>query len=274
MKAVCLALLIIGFNSLLAQDFFIGYDTSASSAVSKKDMTIASDVWLTQIASDVDLHPITKMYDDPAEMAQDVADGKLDYIAASGFTFVKYFDLSLLQDGFTQGFLNGKEEKFVFVVRKESDIKSVADISTQKIAMQEDDSVIKLYLKDKIKKSDRVNIELFKSRQRALLKLFFGKAEVAVSTNRSFALAAELNPQIGKKLKILEVTQLQATPFGFLRKGADESMKRTLLHSVKKVHETPKGKQLLTLYKAEIIVDSKLEDLGQFQKLYNNNNKE
>ena len=87
-------------------------------------------------------------------------------------------------------------------------------------------------------------------------------------TNKTFEFAKELNPQIGKKLKVLHKTDLQATVFGFLRKSLKEETKEKMLQIAKDVHKSTKGKQLLTIYKAERIVDSKLEGLKPFDMLY------
>jgi len=260
------------FTSLQASNFIrVGYDLGSANTLSKKDMTLASDIWITEIASDIGFKAVTTAYEDPAEMAKDFMQGNLDYIASSGFIFVKYFNLSLLEDGFSQGYLNGEKETFIFLVNKKSNIKRLQDITTQQIAIQRDDKIISLYLQNRTKDEKTLNIQGYKTRQRALLKLFFGKVEVAVSTNKSFDLAIELNPQIGKEIKVLHTTGLQATAFGFFSKSFNEESKQKLLNTTKNIHKTPKGRQLLTLYKTEIITTSKIEELKPFKELYEKN---
>ncbi|QOY54216.1 PhnD/SsuA/transferrin family substrate-binding protein [Candidatus Sulfurimonas marisnigri] len=275
MIKVILISLFCFFVLLPADTLHVGSDASSVNDVNIKDMTIATDVWLKEIAKEINLDTSTTIYENPAHMAQDFADGKLDYVAAFGLVFVKYFDLSKLSDGFAQAFLNGEKETFVVVVNKESGINTLSDLEGKSISIQEYDEAAKLYIEYKIKEKLEnltTKFETYPSRQRALLKLFFGKVKAAVSTNKSYALATELNPQIGQKLKIIEITNLQATTFGFLSKSMNENTKKLISNGAKNIHKTKRGRQLLTLYKTEMISDSKLEDLKPFQELYDKTN--
>jgi ABC-type phosphate/phosphonate transport system substrate-binding protein len=259
-------------GSLFSQDVIrVGYDGSSMDALSKKDVAIASDVWLKEIAREINYETQSTVYDDSAQMAQDLVDGKLDYISAFGLVFVEHFDLSKLEDGFAAGFFNGEKETFVILVQKESGIKSLADLRDKRIAIQKNDAVAKLYIKNGLhakEAAESFTEEALPTRQRALLKPFFGQVNAAVVTNKSYELAKELNPQIGQKLRVLEVTDLEATNFGFLRKNLDEKTKNVLRDIAKNIHKTERGKTLLTLYKTEVLSDSKLKDLQPFKELY------
>ena len=50
------------------------------------------------------------------------------YCISITLVFVKYFDLSLLTDGFGQGFMNGQKETFIVLVQKSSGIKKLEDL--------------------------------------------------------------------------------------------------------------------------------------------------
>lgn len=274
MKSFVLMSFFLLCSFLSADTIHVGYEASSLNALTRKDLTIASDIWLKEMAREINYETQSHVYDDPAQMVQDLADNKLDYVAASGLVFVKYFDLSKLEDGFASGFFNGEKETFVILVQKESGIKSVEDLRNKTIALQKDDTIVSFYLEERFSKnntSQNLLLEEFPTRQRALLKLFFNNVQAAVITNKSYELAKELNPQIGEKIKILEATNIEATNFGFLRKNLNENTKKILRSVSKNVHTSERGRTLLTLYKTEIITDSKLKDLKPFEELYKKN---
>ncbi|QOY54217.1 PhnD/SsuA/transferrin family substrate-binding protein [Candidatus Sulfurimonas marisnigri] len=266
-----IAFILLLFSNLLATTYHIAYDSSAMSKFSKKDMIIASDVWLKEITKGTGYKLDFKYYDDMSEMAADINAGKLDFITGFGLNFIKYFDLSKLEDGFGSGFLNGEKETFVLIVNKKSGIESWSGLKDRKIGLDENDEIAKLYIQSKMYETfqtKEIKLVPIASRQRALLKLFFGKVDAVIATNKSFDLMKELNPQVEKKLKIIDYTQLQATSFGFFRKGIDAKMKTTLTSVSKGLGNDERGKQLLMLYKSQIIVETKLEDLKPIKDLY------
>ena len=271
MKPFLFFIFISFFVLLHAESFRIGYDTSSLDNVSKKDFAIASDVWLNEVAKEAGMTAISTIYDDPAKMAQDMKDNKLDLVIGFGLVFVKYFDLSLFTDGFGQGFFNGQKETFVVLVQKNSGIKKIEDLKSGSIAIQQNDESAELYIEDvmyKKYKDPKVLFDKYPTRQRALLKLFFGKSTAAVITNKSFEILKELNPQISQKIEILTTINLQANSFGLLRKSLNLTIKEKLVKIALNVHKTPRGKELLALYKTEKIAISKVDDLKPFDVLY------
>jgi ABC-type phosphate/phosphonate transport system substrate-binding protein len=259
-------------SSLLAKEtFHIAYDASAMSSYSKKDMKIATDIWLRELMKGVDYDLDFKYYDDMTKMAADLNADKLDFVTGFGLSFVKYFDLSKLENGFGSGFLNGEQETFLLLANKNSGINSWKDLKDKTIGIDENDAIVKLYIKSKMvenfQKTEAKVIELT-NRQRALLQLFFEKVDAVVVTNKTFNLLKELNPQVGQKIKIIEDTHLIATSFGFFRKSLDHHMKQDLMKVSVNLADDERGKQLLLVYKTETISESKIEDLKPIQELY------
>jgi len=264
-------MVIFFFTQLSASTFHIAYDASAMSSYTKKDMKIATEIWLRELMKGVAYELDFKYYTDMSQMAADLNAGKLDFVTGFGLSFVKHFDLSNLENGFGSGFLNGEKETFIVLTHENSGIKSWQDLQNKTIGVDENDAIVKLYIENKMYETfhtKTTKITEFKSRQRALLKLFFEKIDAVIVTNKTFNLVKELNPQVGKKLKIIENTELMATSFGFFRKNLDAKMKSDLMQVSKNLAKDERGKQLLIVYKTETISESKLEDLKPIQKLY------
>jgi len=268
--------LTLTYSILIAQNdiktVHIGYDASAVEKYSKKDMKIATDIWLTKLLENIDYQVRFNYYDKISEMAEDLNNNKLDYVAGFGLNFVKHFDLSKLEDAFAQGYFDNKGETFVLLTHKDGKINSWDDIDTDTlIAVDKYDSLAKMYVKTKLykhKNSINVNFLNLEGRNKAILKLFFNKTEVAISTNRAFALLKELNPQIGEKIKIMDDTQLTSNGFGFFRKNLDPKIKKELLDTTSTLTSNEYGKQLLAIYKVETLRNTTVEGLKPIQELY------
>lgn len=264
-------LLFFLFIALEAKEFHIGFYSPSVSDFSKSDLLIATSVYINEVGKDEGYTANPKIYENIDEMVEDLTQGKLDYITASGLDFVKHFDMSLLTDGFIKGYKDGSADTLVILVSKGSSIKSVEDLYNKRVAFKENDSLAQLYITNRILKKyadDRVVYEKQPTRQRALLKLFFGKVDAAVTTSKTFSLLSELNPQISKKVHILQDSKLFADNFGLMSRSTDLELVKFVVEGAKKLHTHTRGKQLLTLYKTERIVDSKIEDLRPIQTIY------
>jgi len=264
-------LFLLSVHLLFAKTITIGFSAQSLTKYNQKDVRITAEIWIKEIAKELNTKVNVITYETPQEMMRDIKKDKVDYISVSGLDCVKYFDLSYLDNGFDQGFFNGIPSQFIIVVQKKSGIKNILELKNKLIGMQKHDDIIHQYLDVNLadKTNTVLNIETFTSRQRVLLKLFFGKIDAAIVTNKSFELAKQLNPQIGEKLEVLENTNLQATNFGFFRKSFDKNVKKRMTQIVKTIHKTPRGRELLSLYKTEKLSDSNLSDLKAIEELYN-----
>jgi phosphonate transport system substrate-binding protein len=83
-----------------------------------------------------------------------------------------------------------------------------------------------------------------------ILPLFFHKANAVALTRRAFNLAVEMNPQLGRDLRVLATSpKLIVDAFGFHR-GCDPEDKRAIFNALKSIGTVPAGRQLLTLYES------------------------
>jgi ABC-type phosphate/phosphonate transport system substrate-binding protein len=252
----------------------LGYYDNSFQGMSKEGVMIANNIYMNEIVKDLNYSLNSKVYDDILDMVKDAENKKLDYFTATGLDFVMHFDINLLSDGFTQGYEDGSKEVFIIVVLKNSSIKSVSDLYKKKIAVQKNDVIAQLYIENKVFEKHHktsAHFHFYPTKQRALLKLFFGKVDAAVVSNKTFELITELNPQIGKKTKILETTNIAAKNFGFLHKSLDPKSRKIIITKVQALHKTVRGKQILAIFKTDAVVKSKLQDLKIFKKIYKKN---
>lgn len=83
--------------------------------------------------------------------------------------------------------------------------------------------------------------------QPAILRVYFGQADLCLVPRNAFEMACELNPQLGRKLTV--VRESPAVPAGLLVKRADYSSGKDqqIIDTAARLNETVEGRQVLTL---------------------------
>lgn len=264
-------------NVVFAKEILnIGYDLGITTVVSKKDMKVATDILLTKILENLDVQPNFEYYDSPLKIQKDIDTSKLDYITVTPLRVVNYLDLDSLEKAFGQGSNNMKEYNLILISRSELNIDNDKELADKKILMNTKNELHTLYIDYIFLKNignQKAKLHYSRSYQRSILDLFFKKADIAIVTQKSYDIAIELNPQIAKKVSIFKKTNISDAQLGFFRKGLDEKIKKSMRNATNNINSTVKGKQLLSLYKTEKIVETDLNLLKPIRELVSKYNK-
>ena len=267
-----LPLLILFLCSTVNADHLrVGYDARLFKIFGEKDVEVATKVWVEEILKDLQRHTFSfRFYDDVEELAADVEADRIDFVVTDGLTFVRHFDLDKLADGFNAGALNREDSVYVVVIRSDEGIEGWRDLKEKTFAVQKNDPVAELYLQYRMQlhnDSEAKSLQRYEKRDRVLLKLFFGKADAAVVPKRQFELAVELNPQMGQRLKIMEVSQIPSYRFGLFRKALDPGFAKEVTDLAIAIDHDERGKQLLMIYQTEKLIITRVSDLESIRRL-------
>jgi ABC-type phosphate/phosphonate transport system substrate-binding protein len=101
----------------------------------------------------------------------------------------------------------------------------------------------------------------------AILPVFFGQADACIASLNSFETLAELNPQLGRHLRILEKSPGFATGIITVRRDVRNQRRDAMLEALLEMHTDPKGKQLLTLFRINRLVPFRGEHLAAVEKV-------
>jgi ABC-type phosphate/phosphonate transport system substrate-binding protein len=87
----------------------------------------------------------------------------------------------------------------------------------------------------------------------ALLPVFFAKADACVVNDQVFTTMSELNPQLGRRLHGIAMSEPLIDSVTFLAHDGWESPRHRsdMKEALAGLHETPEGKQILTLFKVD-----------------------
>ena len=238
-----------------------GYINSSMSNYSPVDLKVTMDLWMKEVTKNIGNVEMI-FYNDPKKAANDINNGKLDFISAFPIIFIKYFDMSKLENGFTGKYKNPDDNKFVILVKKGIENKKLKNL---KIGIQKNDTIMHIYAKNYYKKPKIIK---YTNRSRIVLDVFFSKVDIGIVPYRTYKLSKELNPNISKKVKLLKKTDFVSNAFGFYRKGISKKDKEFIFNTGVELFSSVKGKQMMDIYKIETLVKTKISDLKNADKLY------
>jgi len=262
--------------SLNAREIYFGYGSDAMSRYNKKDTMIAMEVWIEEIMKDDEDKVRFLFYDNSQKMAEDLEAGKLDMVLAFGLEIVKYFDKSKLTSGITGGARERKLENMVLITHHETSKEKLLSMKKPKISVPKDEAISKLYTNYYFLKNtgdEKIEFINTSKQQEAIFKVFFKNADAAVVTQKTFEFAKEFNPQIGENLKIIEHSGVPSSIYGFFRKSADENMRQKIFDLALNIKDTARGKQILEIFKTDLILKSTLDELVPIERLYSDYNR-
>lgn len=235
----------------------------------QKDYMLGTTVFMKEFLSDKAIAADIQYYDDPIKLAEDFKNNKLDLITADALSIVRNIPISYLING-VMAYKASKKDSQTLLILGRSDDKRPLEEKLRGEAAINSDAVSELYLRTLLleqSSSAEPNLVKTKSTHQSLLKLFFGKADIAIVDLAAFNIAAELNPQLKSKFVILKSTSLSIGPVAYMRKGLSAEIQKNVIISAKALETTSKGKQLLRLFRGSNMDESTIDDLSGVIKL-------
>ncbi len=257
------------------QTLHMGYYLPSFNNVSKKDVKISLNFWAKEIGTKTGLRLTNHFYKNIHQLKKDFDAGKIDSINASLPLIASLFDINTLKNGF-RPVINGQENgtEMLILVQKKSRFKSLKDLQHKRLLRLPNNDLEKLYLDTLLLKKFHKDTKRFfgktgyvKQYNKAIMKLFFKKSDAALVTRQSFELAAELNPQIARKLKPVYTFSIPVNNGSFFRR---DYSKKNIINYRKiafNLNKTPRGKQILQVFKCDKIVENSLDDIRIVQQI-------
>lgn len=212
------------------------------------------------------------------EIKKRIKENKADIIGISIFDYIKYNDelkitpLFIIQLGPNPG------TEYIVLVNIDRDINSLLDLNSKKILtyVNKEGELASHWLFNEMKKeniSDPYAIintftKIEKSSKR-VFSVFFGKADGCIISKEQFESLGELNPQLTRKLKILNKSPSFVTN---VYCSNNNSTKKGIVFAkdfVENINKTESGTEMIKLFKSIKFVSFEEGFLETTQKLYN-----
>ncbi|MCK9261191.1 MAG: phosphate/phosphite/phosphonate ABC transporter substrate-binding protein [Azoarcus sp.] len=257
----------------------IGVYLPAIRDVPRKDVEITVRVWVEEIASKVgvSIRPV-QLYDDLSALKRDVVAGKVNYIVSTPMGLAQHFSDDDLADGFASA--GAANDALLLVVRRDAGIRRPADLAGRHVQLRERDELSEIYLNTLLRvsgvsPSQLKTVSTQRNANALVLKLFFNQCDAALITRNAFEIAGELNPQIRKRLQVLDAYTFEAyrDNIGMFSSSVSTEDREAITAAALTMDNTPRGRQLLEIYRTDKLIRSHVSDLHPYRALLATHNK-
>lgn len=258
--------------------FRLGFSTSVFTDVNENDVVGALKVWTETIAREIGILTDPK----PMVLEGSVALGaalRSRQVDSATMNSAEYLALDAdLQTGTLIAAVSGgaTTEEYLLLVHRDSAIRQVGDLAGRPLVRLDNPraALAAIWLDVLLAQNgQRPAAEFFGTVTRtakpsqAIQQVFFRKMDAAVVTRASFKLACELNPQIGQTLRELAVSPGFVPHVFCYRPDYPPALRQQATAGTLRVHESAEGRQVLTVFKVERMVELPQSSLDSVREL-------
>lgn len=254
--------------------------------VNESDARAAMKVWIMTVAKErkIAVDPDPQLYRTIGELLEACRTNKVDGV---GLVSSEYARLSQMMkfDRLGVGDYDGHlmMEEYLLLVRQDSGVERLDQLQGRTINILNtprtslatiwlDTILLEAHLKPGAVFFKQINFN--NKASLVALPVFFNQVDACLTTRKSFKVMGELNPQLTKQLRVLAASP-EVLPACFAFRAEEASpLRNQVVNEMERLDETPAGKQILALVKADRIVDepatcmdSALELLARYNRL-------
>lgn len=268
---LALALLLAALPTYAEDTVRLGFLQGSRREMSHTDVRAAFDLWAQEMGARFEVPIKVSYYQDINEMRQDFLLGKINGVTADALSLARNFRIDELAEGYSvimQGSWN-------LELRTGKQVKDAGNLLGKRVAMLDNDATAELFLetlclRDYARPCAQVFAEIQKvaTSSQAAMRLFFGKAELAMTPSYGYELAREMNPQLDSKAgQVVRELPLNGMYYAFFNAKVDKEFRRRTLRMIPTMHTYPRGRQLLDLFKMDHLVIADPSELKRFQQM-------
>ncbi len=262
-----------------ADQIRIGISSKAFSNVPKTDMKIATRVLARKVASKTFGAVESRIYDSPMDIEQDLKLNKIDVLAMTPDEFLHLRSRVSIEPAIVTVVGNSHEVELVFLVRKDSGFKGIAELQGRNVALPSLDAqygaVYRTWVEALVMKEGAASLDGFfssvkeaTSSSQAIMPVFFRKTAGCAISKQAFEVASELNPQLSRDLKVIARIGGLAGGLIVFRKDLSEENKQKTRQALLDLDKDQEGRQLLMLFHLNGLAPFRPEYMQSTEALY------
>jgi ABC-type phosphate/phosphonate transport system substrate-binding protein len=256
----------------------VGYSPSAIENTYVED---GKRVFKTMVGSylgvaDPEIQAELVTFQDEIEMGAAIKLGRVDMVAGSADQTVKSVRNRVLDPAFVTETAGSVYEDAVLIVRKDSAVMKLADLRGKRLMTLEGARFGNhhRWLDTWTLREANVRVGPFfasvkegRTSSKVVLACFFGGADACLVPRGGYELASEMNPQILERMKVLgSSTNLIGAIVAF-RADLEPQKKARVARIMARLHEDPRGRQILKIFRRSRLVAFKPEYLAGIEAL-------
>lgn len=237
----------------------VGFSANMFVDVNKNDAKAALKAWAQVVASEsgIPMEPEPSLLENTEAVTLAIRRNLIDAVALTTdqyWALLKEFEPSIFITTINDGRIT---EEYVLLVHRASGIDRIGDLRGRRLAVAQNPRMsLALAWIDTLlyKNGHRQAAEFFgevthlTKLAQVVLPVFFRKTDACLVTLQGFRTMSELNPQVGSQLKVLAISP-ELVPSGlWFREGYADRMRKQVLNQIDRLHTTPAGQQVLTIF--------------------------
>lgn len=253
-----------GASATLRVSVRMAFSSEVFSDVNENDARAAIKVWTRTLAQqhNIEMSPEPMFLRSRDAVVAAFRNNHLDACALTLLEFAALGELADPHEIFCSTYEGVVVERYVLLVPAEGGPINVAGLRGRKLLVQRDArSILGPVWLDVLlaeRGLDRANGFLgeFKPETkltRVVLPVFFGQADACLVTRRGLDNMIELNPQLGRRLRVLETSPPVVPGMFCFRRGVDTLARKRLTEAITGLNQSPAGQQMLTLFQTSKI---------------------
>lgn len=257
------------------------YAHSITEMASLKDIEVSLNFWakefMTEEARKFGIN-ITEsravLFDSISDMHDAMQRGEVDMVIAPPILLALNFKKDELAQGFA-GMLSGsRPDTLLFVGRADKHLLRLQDLKGKRLALPETDEFAAMYLDSLFLEEFRrpVNqlaqsIETQSKASRIVLDIYFNQVDAGIVYLNAYEVMAELNPDIGKQLTVIEQYPIKSRNFAFFVSGYPYAKQLSGL-ATGVFRTNARAKQILEVFKTPELAEVAVSDLDAYVEFY------
>ncbi len=248
------------------KEIYYGYYGPAFSNVDKNDAQASIQILMRQIAQYWKNKIKTKafVYENEREVKSAILSKKINILVVPSLAYLKWHKKWHLEPGGV-GIRNHKVGlSYLLVINKNNPWTKGSDLLHKRLIIHDnklEGSLPLLWLKTRLMEEgiplSELKFKVLKNYSRpskVLLPVFFQKADACIITEDAFKTLNELNPQLGKQLKILKKSPTFLETLMCLTRPFAPRAKKFLLDTITGISKYPQGRQILTIFRTDRVI--------------------
>lgn len=260
-RLLALVLLLHGASAWAAGEpapLRIGFYLPGIRDVNQADLKVSLNLWTEEVGRPFGVRIVPSTFDSMPAMRQALERGELNFINAPGMELAELFSPRDIREGYARR-IEGVDEGLVLVVPSDSGARDFGGLKGRRVMRLSNDRLSDYYLETECMKAARqacrdflVMIEEKRDIQ-SVYAVFFGRADAALVNLGTLRTAMELNPQIAQRLRVLQDWKVKGVFFGMMTRHTDPSYRSLIVNSAREALKTPRGRQLLELFRTDYL---------------------
>lgn len=256
------------------ENIVLGFYSSARREWTHAEVRATFDLWARELSEKFNIPVEIVHYDDPVALRRDFMAGKLHGVNTDVMTLVRYFKPDELTDGYATIMKGGWN--LLLQTATTGQVRGPEDFPGKRLVLLEQDEVGALWietlcLRHHQRPCDKVfaSIAHAPNSNQALMRVFFGHADLALVHGYGHELAVEMNPQLGRATRKIAEYPMRSQFLAYYKASVDKGLRERTLPIMPTLHTYPRGRQLLDIFKVDHLEIATTADLGPAQALEN-----